>query len=124
MIKQEDNFNFIFIIVLSLIFYITLFIIFLIFKIKHFDKCNIQKNRFIKTYTKDEYDKILKETTEIQKNKLFQSKEFIDMMYDKSFNEENWNWQLRERRKNNLDSNLGNSRVSNDNLSEITVDED
>lgn len=75
-------------------------------------------NRFIKMYTKDEYERTTKETTEREKEKLFQSEQMMKMMQEKGEDESKWNWQLRDRIRGKLNV------FSDDELSNITVSED
>lgn len=68
----------------------------------------------------NEYEKITKEITEIEKFNLFKSQEFIQMYNEKSDHEVNWNWQLRDRMKGNLNV------ISDDDLTnvEVSIDDD
>jgi hypothetical protein len=73
---------------------------------------------YIKKLSPEEYEKITKETTEREKEKLFMTPEFQKMLQEKRDDETKWNWQLKDRLRGRRNI------ISDDELEDIDVSED
>jgi hypothetical protein len=93
-------------------------IIMIIWKIYRFS--NIKKNggRYMKTLSLEEFDLITKETTKLEKLKLYSNPKFIEMINKKGYDERKWNWQLRSR----IDGKINN--ISDDEINDITISDE
>ena len=72
---------------------------------------------FAKRETLEEYEMNAQIATDEEKTKLFNTPEFINMLAQKGDDESKWNWQIRDRLKDKLNT-------SDDDLSEIDVSRD
>lgn len=71
-----------------------------------------------KKLTLDEYAAITKETTKIERQKLFSNPKFIEMINKKGNDERKWNWQLLSRINGKMNI------ISDDELSNITISDE
>jgi len=85
------------------------------FEISENKNANFKNRKFLSL---EEYEKITKETTEREKEKLFASEEFGQMLISKGNNELLWNWQLRDKMREKT------NQVSDDDLENLTVSSD
>jgi hypothetical protein len=92
------------------------FIITILFSVKIFRATSSVKN-YRNYLTREECNKIMKETTELEKLKLFTNPKFIKMLKDKGSDESKWNWQLKARIEGNMNF------ISDDELDDISLSE-
>ena len=99
----------------SYAFLITCLIInFIMIILKVFPKTS-SSNFFSKISSREEFNIIMKETTKIEKQKLYSNPKFVKMLKEKGPDESKWNWQLKAR----IDGKMNN--ISDDELDEISL---